>query len=138
MGALPYAGFLWLTYSRQTPGIGNGCTDSGQIDGRPYAQIAGCVLFGRLSRFPYDAAMGMITGPEDVVMDGEDNGKQGCSQFSTHGITGLVVGADGNIYFSFGEGAALNNVLLMLALICAPVYLWLSRDSLRRSSGAAN
>ena len=40
--------------------------------------------------------------------------------------------------FSFGEGAALNNVLLMLALICAPVYLWLSRDSLRRSSGAAN
>ena len=39
--------------------------------------------------------------------------------------------------FSFGEGAALNNVLLLLALICAPIYLWLSRDSLRRSSGAA-
>jgi multiple sugar transport system permease protein len=39
--------------------------------------------------------------------------------------------------FSFGEGAALNNVLLLLALVCAPVYLWLSRDSLRRSSGAA-
>ncbi len=38
--------------------------------------------------------------------------------------------------FSFGEGAALNNVLLVLALICAPVYLWLSRGSLRRSSGA--
>jgi multiple sugar transport system permease protein len=38
--------------------------------------------------------------------------------------------------FSFGEGAALNNVLLMLALICAPLYLWLSRGSLRRSSGA--
>jgi multiple sugar transport system permease protein len=38
--------------------------------------------------------------------------------------------------FSFGEGAALNNVLLMLALICAPLYLFLSRDSLRRSSGA--
>src|SRR5262245_14468299 len=29
--------------------------------------------------------------------------------------------------FSFGEGAALNNVLLALALIAAPVYLWLSR-----------
>ena len=38
--------------------------------------------------------------------------------------------------FSFGEGAALNNVLLVLALICAPLYLFLSRDSLRRSSGA--
>jgi multiple sugar transport system permease protein len=39
--------------------------------------------------------------------------------------------------FSFGEGAALNNVLLMLALVAAPLYLWLSRDSLRRSSGGA-
>jgi multiple sugar transport system permease protein len=38
--------------------------------------------------------------------------------------------------FSFGEGAALNNVLLLLALICAPLYLWLSRGSLRRSWGA--
>lgn len=37
--------------------------------------------------------------------------------------------------FSFGAGAALNNVLLVLALICAPIYLFLSRDSLRRSSG---
>ena len=38
--------------------------------------------------------------------------------------------------FSFGQGAALNNVLLVLALICAPLYLWLSRGSLRSSSGA--
>lgn len=38
--------------------------------------------------------------------------------------------------FSFGEGAALNNVLLLLALICSPLYLLLSRDSLRRSAGA--
>jgi multiple sugar transport system permease protein len=38
--------------------------------------------------------------------------------------------------FSFGEGAALNNVLLLLALICAPAYLWLSRGSLKSSSGA--
>jgi multiple sugar transport system permease protein len=37
--------------------------------------------------------------------------------------------------FSFGEGAALNNVLLLLALICAPLYLFLSRDSLRGSAG---
>ena len=39
--------------------------------------------------------------------------------------------------FSFGEGAALNNVLLVLALICSPLYLLLSRGSLRRSSGEA-
>jgi multiple sugar transport system permease protein len=38
--------------------------------------------------------------------------------------------------FSFGQGAALNNVLLVLALICAPLYLLLSRGSLKRSSGA--
>jgi multiple sugar transport system permease protein len=38
--------------------------------------------------------------------------------------------------FSFGEGAALNNLLLVLALIAAPLYLFLSRDSLRRSAGA--
>jgi multiple sugar transport system permease protein len=39
--------------------------------------------------------------------------------------------------FSFGEGAALNNVLLILAMICAPLYLLLSRGSLKRSAGAA-
>jgi multiple sugar transport system permease protein len=37
--------------------------------------------------------------------------------------------------FSFGEGAALNNVLLLLALICAPLYLMLSRAQLKRSWG---
>lgn len=39
--------------------------------------------------------------------------------------------------FTFGEGAALNNVLLVLALICAPIYIWLSRASLRGSAGGA-
>jgi multiple sugar transport system permease protein len=38
--------------------------------------------------------------------------------------------------FNFGEAAALNNVLLVAALVCAPLYLLLSRDQLRRSSGA--
>jgi len=38
--------------------------------------------------------------------------------------------------FNFGQGAALNNVLLALALICSPLYLWLSRGSLKQSSGA--
>jgi multiple sugar transport system permease protein len=38
--------------------------------------------------------------------------------------------------FNFGQGAALNNVLLLLALICAPLYLLLSRRNLQNSSGA--
>ncbi len=38
--------------------------------------------------------------------------------------------------FNFGEAAALNNVLLVAALVCAPMYLLLSRDQLSRSSGA--
>jgi multiple sugar transport system permease protein len=38
--------------------------------------------------------------------------------------------------FNFGEAAALNNVLLAAALVCAPLYLLLSRDQLRRTSGA--
>ena len=38
--------------------------------------------------------------------------------------------------FNFGEAAALNNVLLVAALVCAPLYLFLSRDQLSRSSGA--
>jgi multiple sugar transport system permease protein len=37
--------------------------------------------------------------------------------------------------FNFGQGAALNNVLLALALICSPLYLWLSRGSLQTSQG---
>jgi multiple sugar transport system permease protein len=37
--------------------------------------------------------------------------------------------------FNFGQGAALNNVLLVLALICSPLYLFLSRGQLRRSWG---
>ncbi|HEV8461022.1 MAG TPA: sugar ABC transporter permease [Gaiellaceae bacterium] len=39
--------------------------------------------------------------------------------------------------FNFGQGAALNNVLLALALICSPLYLWLSRGSLQRSQGGS-
>lgn len=106
MGALVYKGWLWLSYSRETPGIGDGCTDDGAINGRANNQIFGCVLFGRLSRYPYDVATGRVTGAEQILMDGEDNGKQSCTQFSTHGTTGLVVGPDGFVYSSHGDGAS--------------------------------
>jgi multiple sugar transport system permease protein len=35
--------------------------------------------------------------------------------------------------FNYGAGAALNTVLLILALVAAPIYLWLNRESLRRA-----
>ena len=35
--------------------------------------------------------------------------------------------------FDYGAGAALNTVLLVIALLAAPVYIWLSRESLRRA-----
>jgi len=35
--------------------------------------------------------------------------------------------------FDYGAGAAINTVLLLIALLAAPVYIWLSRESLRRA-----
>jgi multiple sugar transport system permease protein len=35
--------------------------------------------------------------------------------------------------FDYGAGAALNTVLLVIALLAAPVYIWLNRESLRRT-----
>jgi multiple sugar transport system permease protein len=37
--------------------------------------------------------------------------------------------------FDYGAGAALNTVLLVIALVAAPLYIWLNRDSL--SGGSA-
>ncbi len=36
--------------------------------------------------------------------------------------------------FDYGAGAALNTVLLLIALVAAPLYIWLNRDSLRGDS----
>jgi multiple sugar transport system permease protein len=35
--------------------------------------------------------------------------------------------------FDYGAGAAINTVLLLIAFLAAPVYIWLSRESLRRA-----
>jgi ABC-type sugar transport system permease subunit len=35
--------------------------------------------------------------------------------------------------FDYGQGAALNTILLLVALFAAPVYIWLNRASLRRA-----
>ena len=34
--------------------------------------------------------------------------------------------------FEYGQGAALNTILLLIAFVAAPVYIWLNRESLRR------
>jgi multiple sugar transport system permease protein len=36
--------------------------------------------------------------------------------------------------FDYGAGAAMNTVLLLIALVAAPVYIWLNRESLRRDA----
>jgi multiple sugar transport system permease protein len=36
--------------------------------------------------------------------------------------------------FDYGAGAALNTVLLLIALVAAPLYIWLNRESLRGDS----
>ena len=33
--------------------------------------------------------------------------------------------------FNYGAGAALNTVLLLIALLAAPIYIWLNQESLR-------
>jgi multiple sugar transport system permease protein len=35
--------------------------------------------------------------------------------------------------FDYGQGAALNTILLIIALVAAPIYIRLNRDSLRRA-----
>jgi multiple sugar transport system permease protein len=35
--------------------------------------------------------------------------------------------------FNYGAGAALNTILLVIALLAAPIYIWLNRESLRRA-----
>ena len=68
----------------------------------------------------------------DLVVGLTGGGPANSTQLITTWSYNLSFGQNG----TFGEGAALNNVLLVLALICSPLYLLLSRGSLRRSRGA--
>jgi multiple sugar transport system permease protein len=36
--------------------------------------------------------------------------------------------------FEYGPGAAMNTVLLLIALVAAPLYIWLNRQTLRGDS----
>ncbi|RYY32834.1 hypothetical protein EON62_04890, partial [archaeon] len=68
-------------------------------------QVKGCKVTGRYSRFPYDPAAGVITGPEQVVIEGATNDMI-CGQFATHGTTNSVIGPGGLLYLAIGDGAA--------------------------------
>lgn len=76
------------------------------MDGRPLDQVNGCEVHGRVVRFKYDAVEGAITGPQEVVIEGRDNNKITCGQFATHGQTCVIVGPDGFMYASAGDGAS--------------------------------
>jgi hypothetical protein len=62
-------------------------------------QVQGCKVTGRLSRWPYDATAGVVTGPEQVVIDGSANDID-CVQFTTHGLTMVIPGPGGYLYVS--------------------------------------
>jgi glucose/arabinose dehydrogenase len=68
----------------------------------PGATTDGCVVSGRLSRFPVTGST--IGGPEQVLVE------DWCQQFPSHSIGSLVFGPDGSLYVSGGDGASFNAV----------------------------
>ena len=107
-------GFLYITYSKVNPVWGPACADYGQFDGRPLADIKGCTLFGRLSRWRVSVA-GAVTGQEEVLFDTESplpgaapGTHSACVQFSTHSTPVCVIkrASDGAFFISLGDGAA--------------------------------
>lgn len=104
------ASLQWVSYMvAKAPWGSTGCTDHGQLEGRgdDLTAIEGCAITGRVSRFPF--ANGVITGPEEVVVDGDAAlpGHPGhyCCQFSTHSVASPML-HEGRIHVEWGDGAA--------------------------------
>ena len=96
--------------SASTPFRSLGVQDWGQNPGvRPWTAMAGCNIYGRVSRWPISAA-GAVTGPEAVLLDTstpDQHGRDACVQFATHSTPTCIVAApDGGFYIAFGDGAA--------------------------------
>jgi glucose/arabinose dehydrogenase len=86
----------------QNTTLGDDCTDLGRPNGRPDNEIFGCKSYGRLSRFPVNAA-GDITGPEQFIVD-PSNATNVCAQFGNSPIDRIAAGPDGFLYLSVGAG----------------------------------
>jgi hypothetical protein len=69
----------------------------------PGATTDGCVVQGRLSRIPVNAATGVASGPEQVLI-----GPDWCQQYPSHSVGHLAFGQDGALYVSSGDGASFN------------------------------
>ncbi len=64
----------------------------------PGATADGCVVSGRISRIQVSGET--MTGAEQVLVE------DWCQQYPSHAGGGLEFGADGNLYYSGGEGAS--------------------------------
>ena len=84
---------------RHGAALGRSRPDLGRrVPPRRAATEDGCVVSGRISRLQVSGET--MTGPEQVLVE------DWCQQYPSHAGGGLEFGADGNLYFSGGEGAS--------------------------------
>ena len=101
--------FIYVTYMKLNPIWGYDCADSGALLGRVEADVEGCQVFGRLSRWGVDSD-GYVSSNEQVLLDTEENNKA-CVQFPTHSTpTCVVKGPDGDFFIAMGDGAAYSQL----------------------------
>lgn len=80
------------------PEWGQAFTDVDNCPSPPGYTDDGCVVMGRLSKLPLNAA-GAWSGEEIVLVD------DWCQQFPTHSIGTIAFGPDGSLYAGGGDGA---------------------------------
>jgi glucose/arabinose dehydrogenase/PKD repeat protein len=80
------------------PTWGNAGQTSDDCPTPPGGTADGCVVSGRISRLQVSGEV--MTGGEHVLVE------DWCQQYPSHAGGGLEFGADGNLYFSGGEGAS--------------------------------